>query len=189
MATRQLIVDLLLILFDLYPSSSLPSSMGRAHTRHQEIWESEPSTTNSSLVTLPSPHANVYSLIRALLLTPAPPPSESPASPISPHAFIESLHRPRIYKTYLQELSDVCRDYFWVFCHPNNTIWVLGETDEGRVEKPRAPGGMTGGVEFEAMGYFVCWIFLFISSFTDCFCNDLLDDASKVDECHCQSCC
>lgn len=93
--------------------------------------------------------------MRALLLTPAPPPSESPAAPISPHAFIESLHRPRIYKTYLQELSDVCRDYFWVFCHPNNTIWVLSETDEAKVEKPRAPGGMTGGVEFEAMGYFV----------------------------------
>jgi len=51
-------------------------------------------------------------------------------------------------------LSDVCRDYFWVFCHPNNTIWLLSETDEGRVEKPRAPGGMTGGVEFEAMNYF-----------------------------------
>lgn len=49
----------------------------------------------------------------------------------------------------------VCRDYFWVFCHPNNTIWVLKETDEVRVEKPRAPGGMTGGVEFEAMSYFV----------------------------------
>jgi hypothetical protein len=94
-------------------------------------------------------------LIRALLLTPAPPPSESPASPVSPHAFIESLHRPRIYKTYLQELSDVCRDYFWVFCHPNNTVWNLEEVDEGKVEKPKAPGGMTGGVEFEAMGYFV----------------------------------
>lgn len=38
-----------------------------------------------------------------------------------PHAFIESLHGPH-YKPYLQELSDVCCDYFWVFCHPNNTI-------------------------------------------------------------------
>ncbi|KAH7913769.1 armadillo-type protein [Hygrophoropsis aurantiaca] len=151
-ATRQLIVDLLLILFELYPSSSLPSSNGR---QRREVWETDESKQpSSSLITLPAPHKTFYSLIRALLLTPAPPPSESPASPISPHAFIESLHRPRIYKTYLQELSDVCRDYFWVFCHPNNTIWNLGETDEDKVEKPKAPGGMTGGVEFEAMAYF-----------------------------------
>ena len=62
---------------------------------------------------------------------------------------------PRIFKTYLQELSDICRDYFWVFCHSKNTIWNLYDTNEVKVEKPRAPGGMTGGVEFEAMGYMV----------------------------------
>ncbi|KIJ66900.1 hypothetical protein HYDPIDRAFT_149967 [Hydnomerulius pinastri MD-312] len=148
-ATRQLIVELLLILFEIYPSSSLPSTGGRPR---REAWE--PTREPSQLVTLPAPHKTFFSLIRALLLTPAPPPTESPAAPVSPHAFIESLHRPRIYKSYLQELSDVCRDYFWVFCHPNNTVWNLGEVDEGKVEKPKAPGGMTGGVEFEAMGYF-----------------------------------
>ncbi|KAJ7592936.1 armadillo-type protein [Mycena floridula] len=152
--TRQLIVELILILFDIYPVSSLPC-LGNSshHAFRSEIWDTEDST--SGLIRLPSPHKNVYSLIRALLLTPAPPPSESPAAPVSPHEFIESLHRPRVYKTYLQELSDVCRDYFWVFCHPNNKIWLLSETDESRVEKPRAPGGMTGGVEFEAVGYFI----------------------------------
>lgn len=149
-ATRQLIVELLLILFDIYPSSSLPSTGGRPR---REAWESNSTLTN--LITLPSPHKNLFSLIRALLLTPAPPPAEAPPVPVNPHAFIESLHRPRIYKAYLQELSDVCRDYFWVFCHPNNTVWNLAEVDEGKVEKPKAPGGMTGGVEFEAMGYFV----------------------------------
>ncbi|KAG1804946.1 armadillo-type protein [Suillus plorans] len=149
-ATRQLIVELLLILFELYPSSSLPSTGNRSR---REAWEPE-GRSSSNLITFPAPHKNFYSLIRALLLTPAPPATESPASPVSPHAFIESLHRPRIYKTYLQELSDVCRDYFWVFCHPNNTVWNLEEVDEGKVEKPKAPGGMTGGVEFEAMGYF-----------------------------------
>lgn len=170
-ATRQLIADLLLILLEIYPSSSLPSfgpndrlTSGRARP-HREAWDTEDNHVSSSkLITLPSPHKTLFSLIRALLLTPAPPPSESPAAPISPHAFIESLHLPRIYKTYLQELSDVCRDYFWVFCHPNNAIWVLSETDEGKVEKPRAPGGMTGGVEFEAVGYFVSFISLTRSS-------------------------
>ncbi|KAG2364612.1 armadillo-type protein [Suillus spraguei] len=136
-ATRQLIVELLLILFELYPSSSLPSTGNRPR---REAWEPE-GRSSSNLITLPAPHKNFYSLIRALLLTPAPPPTESPASPV-------------IYKTYLQELSDVCRDYFWVFCHPNNTVWNLEEVDEGKVEQPKAPGGMTGGVEFEAMGYF-----------------------------------
>ncbi|KAF8133090.1 armadillo-type protein [Mycena galopus ATCC 62051] len=153
--TRQLMVDLLLILFELYPSSSLPALGANRPTPRREAWETASTVpTSSSLITLPAPHKTLYALIRALLLTPAPPPCESPATPISPHAFIASLHRPRIYKTYLQELADVCRDYFWVFCHPNNVIWILSETDEGRVEKPRAPGGMTGGVEFEAMGYF-----------------------------------
>ncbi|CAK5268292.1 unnamed protein product [Mycena citricolor] len=153
-STRQIIVDLLLVLFELYPNSSLPAMGGRG-TPRREAWET-PSTVlpSSSLITLPAPHKTLFSLFHALLLTPAPPPAECPATPISPHEFIESLHQPRIYKTYLQELSDVCRDYFWVFCHPSNTIWILSETDEARVEKPRAPGGMTGGVEFEAMGYF-----------------------------------
>ncbi|KAA1467753.1 hypothetical protein DENSPDRAFT_847772 [Dentipellis sp. KUC8613] len=147
-ATRQLIVDLILILFELYPSSSsLPPS--------RDTWDPQAITANSpkAMVPLPHPHKHVYSLVRSLLLTPAPPGAEAPASPLTPHEFIDALHRPRIYKTYLQELSDVCRDYFWVFCHPNNTLWSLADTDEARVEKPRAPGGMTGGVEFEAMGY------------------------------------
>lgn len=83
----------------------------------------------------------------------APAPAEQDHTPVQPHAFIESIRIPRIYKTYLQELSDICRDYFWVFCHPQNTIWSLRDTDVARVEAPRAPGGMTGGVEYEAVSY------------------------------------
>lgn len=90
-----------------------------------------------------------------MLLAPAPPPAEQEHIPVQPHTFIESIRIPRIYKTYLQELSDVCRDYFWVFCHPQNTIWSLRDTDIARVEAPRAPGGMTGGVEYEAVNYMV----------------------------------
>lgn len=39
--------------------------------------------------------------------------------------------------------------------------------DVGQVEGPKVPGGMTGGVEFEAMGYLVrCFpFFLFFSLF------------------------
>jgi hypothetical protein len=120
----------------------------------REAWDNEAGPSN--VITLPAPHKNLFSFIRELLLTPAPAPAERTSNPVEPHAFIDALHRPRIYKTYLQELSDLCRDYFWVFCHPNNTVWALTEVDEAKVEKPRAPGGMTGGVEFEAMGYMVC---------------------------------
>ncbi|KAG8895740.1 hypothetical protein FRB99_000375, partial [Tulasnella sp. 403] len=102
---------------------------------------------------LPAPHSSIFSLIRAILLTPKPAPCDSPSIPVDPRAFIASLHLPRIYKTYLQEMADVRREYFWIFCHPNNTIWDLDLTDEERVKKPRAPGGMTGGVESEAITY------------------------------------
>ncbi|KAG8738617.1 hypothetical protein FRC10_006649 [Ceratobasidium sp. 414] len=151
LCSRQLMVELILILFEIYPP---PPRSTPAHTRTNSTTAPTPSTpTPTPQYTLPAPHTTLYSLIRALLLTPAPLPSESPSAPISPHAFIQSLHTERIYKTYLQELSDVCRDYFWVFCHPANTIWALARVDEEKVERPRAPGGMTGGVEYEAMTY------------------------------------
>jgi hypothetical protein len=82
-------------------------------------------------------------------------------SPFRHTSFIDAPHRPCIYKSYLQELSDICCGYFWILCRPNNTVWPLSKADEARVEKPRAPGGMTGGVEFEAMSYLVC-LFSFI---------------------------
>ena len=152
-ATRHLIVELIQLLFDLFPTASLPGL--NEQERRREIWDDQDSFAHSDLVTLPHPHKSVFTLLRSLLLTPAPRPAEAPEVPVTPHEFIDSLHKPRVYKTYLQELSDVCRDYFWVFCHPNNTIWNLAECDENKVERPRAPGGMTGGVEAEAMRYMV----------------------------------
>jgi len=154
--TRQLIIEIFQLLFDLFPTGLLSSLIEQE--RRRELWDDNDllaAPTNSDLVTLPHPHKNVFTLIRSLLLTPAPRPAEAPEVPVTPHEFIDSLHKPRVFKTYLQELSDVCRDYFWVFCHPNNTIWNLAECDENKVERPRAPGGMTGGVEAEAMRYMV----------------------------------
>ena len=154
--TRHLIVELIQLLFDLFPAGSLPSF--NEQERRRELWDDQDSfsaSTQSNLVTLPHPHKSAFALLRSLLLTPAPRPVEAPEVPVTPHEFINNLHKPRVYKAYLQELSDVCRDYFWVFCHPNNSIWNLAECDETKVERPRAPGGMTGGVEAEAMRYMV----------------------------------
>lgn len=148
LSTRQLIVELLLILFELYQTPNLSTASGsRAPSR------TGPSPAPAPA--LPAEFSTFFALVREIILTPRPGPAEQPHVPVEPHDFIESLHVPRIYKTYLQELSDVCRDYFWVFCHPNNTIWPLSQVDEARVERPKAPGGMTGGVEYEAMQYLV----------------------------------
>ena len=154
--SRQLIVELIQLLFNLFPTDSLPGL--NEQERRREFWDDQDpfaTSTHSNLVTLPHPHKSVFGLIRSLLLTPAPRAAEAPEVSVTPHEFIGNLHKPRVYKTYLQELSDICRDYFWVFCHPNNTIWNLAECDENKVERPRAPGGMTGGVEAEAMRYMV----------------------------------
>lgn len=42
-----------------------------------------------------------------------------------------------------------------VFCHAENQFWELSELDEEKIESPKVPSGMTGGVEYEAMGYCV----------------------------------
>lgn len=39
-----------------------------------------------------------------------------------------------------------------IFCHSGNTFWRLENIEQDKLEEPKVPGGMTGGVEFEAMG-------------------------------------
>jgi hypothetical protein len=29
------------------------------------------------------------------------------------HSFITQAHRPKVFRAWVQELSDICRDYFW----------------------------------------------------------------------------
>lgn len=56
-------------------------------------------------------------------------------------------HTGRTYETGAHD----CR----VMCHGSNTLWPLDEVDPNLVERPVAPGGATGGVEYEAMNYVV----------------------------------
>ncbi|KAH9815284.1 armadillo-type protein [Melampsora americana] len=67
--------------------------------------------------------------------------------------FVSMSHRKRPYKKLVTELCGVLMDYFWVFCHSENQYWELSELDEEKIESPKVPSGMTGGVEYEAMGY------------------------------------
>ncbi|EIW70912.1 hypothetical protein TREMEDRAFT_29011 [Tremella mesenterica DSM 1558] len=147
LATRQIMVELWLFLFELFPL--LP-----------------PHQLNPSVATIPNPNSRPISLrfetphkipgsevevdivevVRGLLI-----PEEKDKKDI--HEFISQAHRPRVFKAWIQEMSDICRDYFWVMCHGSNTLWALDQVDESLAEKPVAPGGATGGVEFEAMGY------------------------------------
>ncbi|SNX82305.1 uncharacterized protein MEPE_01011 [Melanopsichium pennsylvanicum] len=93
-------------------------------------------------------HSSLNYLL-TLLRNPSDPAKESVVE------FIKQTHTPRPFKTYILELSGVCRDYFWIFCHSQNHFWLLCELQD-RIETitgPKVPGGMTGGVEFEAMAY------------------------------------
>ncbi|SPO24951.1 uncharacterized protein UTRI_01461_B [Ustilago trichophora] len=69
--------------------------------------------------------------------------------------FIKQTHAPRPFKTYVVEVACVCRDYFWIFCHSQNFYWRFDELADkiDSIQGPKVPGGMTGGVEFEAMAY------------------------------------
>lgn len=41
------------------------------------------------------------------------PATELPAPKLDVHDFLKRAHKERVYKTYLRELNDVCRDFFW----------------------------------------------------------------------------
>nr|KIR87601.1 hypothetical protein I308_01623 [Cryptococcus tetragattii IND107] len=133
LASRQLIVELWLFLFDLFtPVSQTPNK--------------RPTSIKFDEKVNLSPR-DVTAFMRSLLVPDLPDPTKDQLE------FVTQAHRPRVFKAWVGELSDICRDYFWVMCHASNTLWALEQVDESLVEKPVAPGGATGGVEFEAMNY------------------------------------
>jgi len=82
---------------------------------------------------------------------------QNPSDPVKDAVvdFIKQVHAPRPFKTYVVEIACVCRDYFWIFCHSQNFFWRFEELQDKMetIKGPKVPGGMTGGVEFEAMAY------------------------------------
>jgi hypothetical protein len=41
------------------------------------------------------------------------PVEEKKEGEVDQHDFITQSHRPRVFKAWVGELSDICRDYFW----------------------------------------------------------------------------
>ena len=86
---RQIIVELWLFLFDLYPTHKTGSRVSSVRFDR-----------------LPDP-VDITTAVRDLLA----PESEDPTK--DHHEFVTRAHRPRVFKSWVQELSDICRDYFW----------------------------------------------------------------------------
>lgn len=145
--SRQLIVELITLLFDLYPS--LPATGlvrwpgDRPDWRRQPVWP------------LPTEWTSAPEMVRTLMI------GEDKEKDVV--EFVRAARRPQVFKNYLSEMSDVwsvsspqshdpakltgspsSRDYFWMFCHANG-VWRLDETDATQIERPTAPGGATGG--------------------------------------------
>ncbi|KAJ9127585.1 hypothetical protein QFC24_000994 [Naganishia onofrii] len=86
---------------------------------------------------------------KSIIIAPA---SELPVPKVEMHDFIAAAHKPRIFKTYMKELSQACWDFFWIMHYSKNGIWNLADVDQEKI-RPRAPNGASAGVEFEAMRY------------------------------------
>lgn len=140
LSTRKVLVDLLATLADL-PGPALPrDAMREVQAKH----------VTSSLVT----HVNASRASPphfALLMTLVH--NERDTSKEAIVDFIAATHTPRPFKSLVTELLNVIRDYFWVFCHGSNRFWSMRDINIADVQCPKVPGGMTGGVEFEAMAY------------------------------------
>jgi hypothetical protein len=134
---KQLIVDLVFSLFDLYrqpgigispvlkqgsPSSSSRSAMqpalapitgsgtpdGCQHISEfiLSLLREPPKAGEKTDQVVTNDNANRKSRIIA-------PASELPAPKLEMHDFIAAAHKPRIFQTYLKELSQTCWDFFW----------------------------------------------------------------------------
>ncbi|WWC61630.1 uncharacterized protein I303_104214 [Kwoniella dejecticola CBS 10117] len=152
LASRQIIIELWIFLFDLFPPTIPTASVATPKRQSSIQVGNQPNSVRfdektASQVQMKSAGMDIVSEVKGLLIPDLPDPTKDH------HEFVTKAHRPRVFKAWVGELSDICRDYFWIMCHASNTLWDLSEVDENLVEKPVAPGGATGGVEFEAMNY------------------------------------
>ncbi|GAA5929946.1 uncharacterized protein JCM15063_004674 [Sporobolomyces koalae] len=134
------------------PSSSLfsPSAPGSGIRRYQRKIKSSDSDSDSIEREEVLTSERILSTHRFLISLMEGPPDEKEEAKVD---FIKQSHRPRIFKTWVTEIADCVRDYFWIFCHSQNLFWTFEQLDVDAIEAPKVPSGMTGGVEYEAMAY------------------------------------
>jgi hypothetical protein len=148
LSTRQLIVELLIVLLNIYPNSMETSpamSSSSMFAPPVRSWDSDAgggqrSRPNSiSFVgdlpgmpplraVVPNGYGTISGFVKSLLVPSPPthptdaadvkgsilvPAFELPSPKVEVHDFLEVAKLPRVYKTYLAQLSDMCRDYFW----------------------------------------------------------------------------
>ena len=137
LSTRKVLIELLTLLAEL-PSSVQTSDLDAVRSARE--------TSSPSAALLASPTSSNFALLFTLLHNLRDPSKEAKVD------FITASHAPRPFKAFVSEFLNINRDYFWVFCH-SNRFWSLQDINIDDVECPKVPGGMTGGVEFEAMAY------------------------------------
>lgn len=147
---RQLIVEMLLGIFSIYPDNTpcpMPvddSSWGCPLAFNglyvQQLEEPPYATEAAAGAANHTSHDLVKSLVQG-------PPDEKHVRQVT---WLASTHRSRPYKRWVQELTGTISDFFWIFCHSQNLIpsFDLSLSAPG----PQVPGGMTDGVEAIAMG-------------------------------------
>jgi hypothetical protein len=135
---KQLIVDLVFSLFDLYRQPGIDFSPvlkqgSPPSSSRSAIQPAFAPTTGSGM---PDGCQHISQFILSLLREPPTatkqitdndvkndkanrksriivPASELPAPKLEMHDFIAAAHKPRIFQTYLKELSQTCWDFFW----------------------------------------------------------------------------
>ena len=95
LASRQIIVELWVYLFELFAPMPPATSSRPTSLRFDDTSLGGPSRRPVDIV----------GVMRELLV-----PEEKENEQ---HTFITQAHRPRVFRAWVQELSDICRDYFW----------------------------------------------------------------------------
>lgn len=140
---RKLLLDMTIIAGELDMPASLLDEVKQTRQRSDCLARCDELTTMGAL-------KGGQLLVLVLMHSPRDPDQEAIVD------FVRVAHTPRPFKTLVYDMARVVADYFWVFCHTRNMIWRLEDMDPRAVDaaaQPKVPGGMTGGVEFEAMAY------------------------------------
>lgn len=106
---RQLIIELWLFLFELFPAYPAGAGAGASAGVGAGAGgnKARPTSVRFDAGGAVGVAVDVVAELRKLVVP------DIPDKTAEQHAFITTAHRPRVYRAWVQELSDICRDYFW----------------------------------------------------------------------------